>query len=294
MKQTVILIIALLAFSACRYDKKKASENEKPVITVSILPQKYFVEQIAGNFFDINVLVAPGSDPHEYEPTARQMTQLARSEVYFFIGHLGFEKPWLEKISASAPKTLMVSNSMGLDLLEQDCGHEEEDHAHHHGTDPHIWTSPQNVKTISKNICAVLVSLYPGQKEVFESNLNQFLKSIDELDFHIREQLNNSKKEAFLIYHPALGYFARDYYLEQYAIEFEGKTPSPAYMKEIIDFSRGHSIKTIFIQSQFDQSKAEAIARETGSVIVPVDPLAYEWHEEMLTLTSKLKTALNE
>lgn len=288
MKRILITMILAVALFGCG----RKNLSEKPIVTVSILPQKYFVEQIAGDYFDINVLAQSGTDPHEYEPTAKQLVQLANSEVYFYVGHLGFEKTWLERMMEAAPKTKLISNSIGLDLLENRYVNDEDNTFYYHGTDPHVWTSPENVKKICKNIAAELSMLHPDQKDVFDRNTSVFVERIDSLDFAIREQLNDIDNKTFMIYHPALSYFARDYYLDQYVIEYEGKTPSPAHIKNTIDFAKKENIKTVFIQSQFEMSKAEVIAKEIGAEVIVVDPLAYDWMYEMSSLSKKMQEGL--
>lgn len=291
MKNLIVLIVAFIFFVSCGASPKERTTLKKPIVTVSIAPQKYFVEQIAGDYFDVNVILPPGSVPEDFEPTPRQVKKIANSEVYFYIGHLGFEKSWIKKFTDSAKGVKYVSCSHNIDLLRGDI------HDHDHskaekqaqGTDPHIWTSPENVKKISRTIFEVLTNAHPDQKVVFEANLNNFISRIDTLDNAIRTTLNDSLNHSFMVFHPALSYFARDYHLQQHSIEFEGKSPSPAHMKEVVDIARKENLNTIFIQSQFETAKAEAIAKEIGAEIVPIDPLAENWMDEMHSLTAKLK-----
>jgi len=288
-------VILLVFFAACQGKQKPAREEAKPVITVSIPPQKFFVEQIAGDYFRVNILLPPGASPADFEPTPRQVQDLSGSEFYFFIGHLGFEKTWVRKFSDAAPGVSFVSCSQGIDLLRGDEDHlpeENESHNHRHGTDPHIWTSPENVKTIAKTICSALSEKHPDGKEKFEKNRDAFLHTLNQLDNQIRLNLADVSRSVFLIYHPALGYYARDYHLEQFSIEFEGKSPETAQMKTLIDRARKESISTIFIQTQFETDKAKSIAREINAHVVPVNPLAENWLDEMYSLTDKMKKAL--
>lgn len=294
MKKEVFMLLALFMMSACAMGNKKSNESAKPVITVTISPQKFFIEQIAGDFFDINVILPPGSSPEDYEPSPKLVEKVVSSQFYFYIGHLGFEKTWMKKLSETIEGVKFVSSSKGIDLLRGDCDHKH-DHSHHShevGTDPHIWTSPENVKTISRTIFTELSATYPAQQTIFENNLNRFIAQIDTLDNHIRHLFNDSLNNAFMIYHPALGYFARDYHLTQYSIEFEGKSPSTAHMKRMVDTARKENISTIFIQSQFETAKAEAIAKEINAKIVSIDPLAENWLDEMNSLAEKMKQAL--
>jgi zinc transport system substrate-binding protein len=295
--QKGIVTIAILAVMlvGCQSKQKKGQSAQKPMVTVSIIPQKYFVEQIAGDFYDVNVLVPPGASPDSYEPTPKQITMLANSESYIYIGHLGFEKSWLKKIVAAAPGLSLVSSSMGIDLLRGDCEHEQEGESHlAEGTDPHIWNSPENVKKICGTMCGEFVRNHPEKQKDFEANMAVFFEKIDSLDIHLRNELNDCQNHAFMIYHPALAYFARDYHLNQYSIEYEGKEPSPAYMKRMVDLAREKKINTIFIQAQFETAKAEVIAKEIGAKVVVVDPLAPDWMKEMTELGGKLKASLSD
>jgi len=295
MRKFAITILALLALNAYTVEGKKIVEVKKPVISVSILPQKFFVEQIAGNFFDINVILPPGSSAEDYEPTPKQIMDVSNSTIFFYVGHLGFEKSWLNRMAEIAPKVSYISCSKGIDLLRDGCEHDSGEpvpESQTQGTDPHIWTSPENVKIISGTICSQLSATYPGQKKIFENNLNIFKSKIDTLDNFIRQTFNDSIKSSFMIFHPALAYFARDYHLIQHSIEYDGKSPSTAHMKKMVDIARSEKINSVFIQSQFETAKAEAIAKEIGASIIPVDNLAENWLAEMYSLAKKMKLAL--
>jgi len=295
MRKNVSIVLAfMMLLVLCSAMKQQETTKQKPIISVSILPQKYFVEQIAGNFFQVNVILPPGSGPEEFEPTPHQIRNVSNSKFYFYIGHLGFEKSWIKKVAEVSPSVKFVSCSKGLDLLEEEITHagEKASDGNDHGTDPHIWTSPENVKTISKTICTELSSAFPEKKNEFEKNLSEFVSRIDSLDNHVRTLLNDSIIKSFMIFHPALGYFARDYHLNQFSIEFDGKTPSTAHMKRMVDTARKEKIHTIFIQAQFETVKANAIAKEIGAKIVTIDPLGENWLEEMYTITQKMKIAL--
>lgn len=300
MKRKFILIaILILAFGSksCKSKGVGADADEKRVVTVSILPQKYFIDQLAGDYFEVNVMVPPGAGADDYEPTPKQLKSLSQSKAYFYLGHLGFEKSWMKRFTTSAPNVKFIPCNLGLDLLEGDSHHEDNEasghYGHVHGTDPHIWTSPENVKTITRTICNELSKLYPEKKAEFEKNYALFVKRINEMDTKIRIGFENLENRSFMIYHPALGYFARDYFLEQHSIEYEGKSPSTAHMKEMVDLARAEKIKTVFIQSQFESEKAEAIAKEIGAKVVPIDPLAYDWMAETERIAKELEKALS-
>lgn len=289
MRKYYIIAFVFLGLMACNSSKKTDIKN---TITVSIPPQKYFVEQIVGDTYPVNVMLPPGSSPDTYEPTPQQIQELNNSGIYFYVGHLGFEKSWMMKFNQTAKDVEYISCSNGVDLLRGDVDENVTDTEHRHGTDPHIWTSPENVKTISRTICTTLSRKYPDKAPEFEANLHTFISRIDQLDNSIRNVLTDSLNSAFMIFHPALGYYARDYHLEQYSIEFEGKSPNPAHMKKMVDLANEKNIHTIFIQTQFETAKAEAIAQEIGAEVVTIDPLAEDWLAEMYALTKKMEKAL--
>ncbi|MCF8225284.1 MAG: zinc ABC transporter substrate-binding protein [Bacteroidales bacterium] len=287
----MLMIIALL-LPAC---KNKTVENEKPSVAVSILPQEYFVKKIAGDLFQINVMIPPGASPATYEPTPAQLTKLSGTETYLKMGYTGFEMSWMEKISASNGQMKIYNLSEGIDLITEGRVHdngESGDGRHHGGINPHTWLSPVNARIIAKNIHKALSAQYPGHKEEFGINLDHFLREVDSLDRYISSELSSLGSRAFFTYHPSLSYFSRDYGLEQYPLELGGKTPSSAYLKSLIDTGLEKNIGVVFLQMQFDQKNAEVLAREIDAVIVQINPLDSEWFDQMVFITKKLKENL--
>jgi zinc transport system substrate-binding protein len=257
-----------------------------PVVSVSIIPEKYFIEQLAGELVEVNVMIPPGASPATYEPTVSQLGKLDRSKVYFRIGYIGFEKSWMDKISGINPRMKIVDLSEGVEVIMESNG-EQHNHAHQ-GADPHIWMSDINARIIASNIHHELLILFPGEREYLQQRFQGFTLALDSLHLAITKQLEGLENRKFMIYHPALTYYARDFGLEQYSLEIEGKTPSPAHMKQMIDLSKEHHITKILIQNQFDHKNAEVLARETGSAIIQFDPLALQWGEQMRYIAEKL------
>jgi zinc transport system substrate-binding protein len=303
MKKTLLLAIsALIITMGCT----KSTTTSKPVISVSILPQKYFVERITGDKFDINVLLPPGMSPHTFEPAPKTLADLSKSAVYFTIGQLEFEKAWLEKFR-SVNKNLIISDtSKGVNFIEaggcdhhddHKCGrhHEEhnDEHGHdehdHTGIDPHIWMSAKEVMIIAKNILDGIVKIDSENSEFYKSNYDSFIKDLEKLDMQIRTMLSDAVNRKFIIYHPALAYFARDYGFEEISIEIDGKEPSAAQVKNIIDTARAMGIKTVFIQKQFDSRMAESIAKEIGGKVEQLDHLSGDWLNNMIFISRTLQ-----
>lgn len=286
MKNIFLILCIILLTTSCRTG---GDGLEKPVVSVSIIPQQFFIEQLAGDLVQVNVLIPPGASPATYEPTVAQLGKLDRSEIYMRIGYIGFEQGWMDKLSGVNPAMKIVDLSKDVDIILEDSGVEEDHHGHsHHGPDPHIWMSAINARTIALNIHRELLLLFPGEKEYLQARLMQFSNSLDSLHLAITSRLEGMENRQFMIYHPALTYFARDYGLEQLSLETEGKSPSPAHLKELTDLAVQNQIFKILIQSQFDRENAEVLARETGAEIIQFDPLDLHWSEQMYYIAEQL------
>lgn len=278
----LLLAIGFLTFFSCI--KTPQRENR---ITVTVEPQRYFASMLADTLFIIEAIVPPGTSPETYDPSPVQMTGLARSKAYFSIGGIGFEKAWLDKLKANHPQVRFFDNSRGAALIETAPTHTHAGHRHGE-TDPHIWNSPKEVLTIVKNMYAALLEIDPAHTAIYTENYLKLTALIKETDAQIADMLKTSEAKAFVIYHPALGYFARDYGLTQYCIENDGKEPSPGQMKRLVETVKRLHIKTVFVQQEFDRKNAEAVARETGCKIVVINPLSYEWDKEMIRIARTL------
>ena len=288
-KYLFVFSFALLAF-ACGTGSSKGSREGERVLTVTIEPQRYFLDRIVGNAFTINTLVPVGTSPETYEPAPSVMVNMGKSEIYFMVGDLGFERAWSQRLAENNPEVLIVNCSDGVERMEGHEHHHDEGDAHHHhhhdGMDPHVWSSPKAVKLFTRNMLEAVVNADPGNEEIYRENYRQLLGAIERTDSTIQTLLDNAKGRSFIIYHPALGYFARDYGLSQLSIEFEGKNPSPSQIKELVDIARAEKVNTIFVQMGFDKKNAEVIAQEINGEIFVIDPLAYEWDEELIRIAS--------
>lgn len=289
------ILVALSAFYLISCGSLPRNEDAKPVVMVSIVPQKYFVERIADTLVEVHVLVPPGSSPETYEPTPIQLQTLNKSKAYFSLGLLDFERNTLKKLQEQNPKTLFVNHSSELNLIEGHChGHSHSDeHSHDQIFDPHVWSSPTEVKVMVISIRNTLVKLFPEHTSIFSANANAFIADVDSLDKQMKNAFSKLVTRKFFVFHPAFTYLARDYDLEQVSMEEDGKSPSMKYMKTILQQARSEGIKTIFIQKEFDSNIAKTIAHDIGGKVVVIDPLEYDWVTNMQTITMQLQQALN-
>jgi len=263
-------------------------------VFVSILPQKYFVEKIGGDLIDVAVMVEPGASPHTYEPKPQQMVALAKTNIYFAIG-VPFEASWLEKIAATNPNMLIVHTEAGIKKIPMKAQHQqpelEEDH--HSIKDPHVWLSPPLVMILAGNMLQAFVKVDPDHLSVYEKNHDNFIRELVVLDAEIRGAFKGKGKDVeFMVFHPAWGYFAQAYGLQQVPIELEGKQPKAAELQSLIQYAKERGIKVIFAQPQFSWQAAQAIARSLQGQIVFVDPLAADWDRNLRQVASKFEAAL--
>jgi len=257
------------------------------VITVSIPPFAYFVESVAGDDFKVSVMLPTGADHHIWEPLPAQINALAGSEAFIINGQLGFEKAWMGRFREINPDMKILDLSQNIDLIDVQGSEEEEDQNGHEGhlhggPDPHYWMSPVSALVIAEEVKNFLVQLNPGSAQKYEAGLQALKDNIARVDSTLREELSGAQSAKFMIYHPALGYMARDYGLEQISFEDEGKSPSPARMKALIDIARDKGINIIFIQAEYELRNAESLAGETGAALVVINPMNRDWPSAVL------------
>jgi len=279
----------------------------KVPVFVSILPQRYFVEQIGGEHVDVQVMVLPGASPTTYEPKSRQMAAIAKAKIYFSMG-VPFEAVWLEKIVSSNKNLRVVPMDRGIQKLamasfhshdetEQRTGGQTLSHgdgkAEFHGIpDPHVWLSPPLVILQARTILGALQDIDPENGSAYEANFQTFILQVLALDKELRQLLEPYHGQRFMVFHPAWGYFADTYHLEQVPVEIEGKTPKPAQLKALITTARNYRIKVLFLQPQVSAKIAGQVAREIGAQVAWADPLAMDWAQNLRNVAGKFRQAM--
>jgi len=271
-----------MVFFSCN---RQNSDTGTKIITVSIAPFKYFVEEIAGKDFMVNVMVAPGSDPHIYEPYPEQINKLRKSVAYVSNGYLGFEQAWLNRFYETNTTMKKLSLGAKIDLIVPRHLHES---VHIESADPHYWTSPVCAMVIASSVKELLCELNPGERRDYETNFSNLLLKIREVDEKARILFSEVKNKSFMIYHPNLGYLARDYGLTEISVEYEGKEPPPSRLKELIDLAKRNNLKTVFVQQEYDSKNAMEIAHEIGADLKVIDPLSENWLEETINIINSL------
>lgn len=262
------IYIALLIAIVCGGCTSRRPADGEPLY-VSILPLRSLVQGIVGDDFDIEVLVPPGASPETFEPTPRQFVGLNKARMVFNVGLIDFENTLLAKVE---DQEKVVNLSRGIELIAGTCSHGSHGHTHTHGIDPHVWTSPRALQKMAENAYEAIRKAYPDSVK-YETNYRLLQQELKALDERTAARIAASDVEYFIIYHPALTYYARDYGLRQIAIEADGKEPSAKQLTQIIRQAREDGVRRILYQSQFPASAVEVIARDIDAQYVEVDPL---------------------
>lgn len=294
-------------------------QHPKADMMVTIAPLKYIVEQITAGDFTVGVMVPTGASPETFDPTPRQMAEVSDAKMLFSTGLIDFENNLLERIEGDCT---VVDLSHGIDLIEGHSHgkeehhhtdgeyHEGRDHAHeghthgetahteakahshsHHGIDPHIWTSPRELKIMARNAYEAIIAHYPDSIH-YTTAYNALAERFESLDKECRAMCESSSSRAFAIYHPALSYYARAYGIEQIAIEADGKEPSARQIAQIIDKARTTGVRTLLYQTEFPRSVVDIVAKDMGVEPTEINPLA-ENPVEFIENVTRLITGKN-
>lgn len=259
----------------------------KPILAVSIPMQEEFIQKIAGMEYEIISLVEKGVNPHDFEPKFSSIKKVNEAIAYFSIG-IEFEDSWLKRFKQQNPQMQIFPSNAGIDFINfAQNTHHHENHIHDDG-DKHIWLSTSNAKQIATNLYKALSTLNP-QKD-YSKAYEALIIEINNTDKIIKENLKNLPKgQKFVVFHPMLGYFAKDYNLEEISIEVEGKSPKMKEMMKVINTIKKENLKIIFAQPEFSTKAAEFIAQESGAKLGYFSPLQTPWAENLIDFSKTLK-----
>jgi zinc transport system substrate-binding protein len=290
---SAIIFLSTIILSCTESDHKLP--GSRPVIAVSIMPQKYFLEKIAGNRVTAFVLAADGQNPHSYEPTPAQMTLLARARAWVLAG-IDFETSIRQKISLRYPSLMIVDGTSGVRFrhLEKRHDGEQAGRAHESDIDRHTWLGREPAKIMAGHIRDMLVSIDPEGKPVYDANYDKFTAEIDRLFNEMKEILKPHAGKKVFVFHPAFGYFLDEFGIEQVAVETGGREPSAKAIASLIARAKKEKPLAIFVQAQFPVNAAETVARSVGAEVVSLDPLAPEWSANIKRMGTSIEKSLNK
>jgi len=288
----VFLLIMFLILTGCTSQQKEASVAEDKVLNIActIPPEEEFIRAIGGDRVNVTLMVPPGASPHTFEPTPSQITALESADLYIALGSgIEFENRWLSKIKKMYPDLKIINGSERIMLLPNTPHHHEEEENDHHEeeaeeegpTDPHVWLSPKNAAVIVNATCDALSDLKPELKEEFSHNRDIYLDELGALDTSIRKSLDNIPSRTILVYHPAFGYFCRDYNLTQLSIEENGHEPTGKGIGEVISDAKAANITLVFSEPESSQQGAVTLAKEINGTVVMISPLSGDYLKNM-------------
>lgn len=284
------------AISGCRPAQSGDEPSEIPTLTVSIPPLEYFAEAIGGDSVEVNTLLPAGADPETFEPGINVMRSLATSGALATTGTLRFEEALVSNLRTNNPSLRTFPMSDGIELIygTHEHHHHEDGHAHENGKeepDPHTWSSVKNARIIASNMLAALTEIAPAHKDYYTSRYNALLQHLDSLDTSFATRIHNAGISSFLIWHPSLSYFARDYGLRQIAFNVENKETSPLQLQASLRQAAGNAPSAFFIPEGTD-SQAASVAAETGLSPVPVNLMSADWERSLRIVADALSDNL--
>ena len=275
MSRLLLALVALTLLGCAAPGHHHDHDDGRPLVLVTVPPQAHVVERVAGDTVRVEALLSGGSDPHHHEPGFDELHAVNEAALWVKVGHpdFSFERAWVDRLVADAPELVVVDGSGGLKLLPGDA---------------HVWLSPANAVELAESVAEALAEMLPEEAETFRANARAFEEQTLALDAELSATLAPAKGKWFLVVHPAWGYVAERYGLEQVAIERDGREPDPKTLAEIVERAREANLEVIFVEPQFHAAAAEAVAEEIGARLVVIDPLARDWDANLRRVAAEL------
>lgn len=255
-------------------------------VAVSLAPIKTLVEQLGGDQVQVTTLIKPGANPHHFHPSPQQISEIAQADVYVSAA-IPFETIWLPRIQATHPNMQVIAAPVCVDATM-----DHDHHAEHTDIDPHFWTDPLQMRAYARTISNTLARLKPGQADTFQHRYAQVAAQLTKLDQNIRQLIAPLENRQFMVWHPAWGHFAAAYGLTQIAIQAAEKQPGAKTLVRLIEQAKTDNIQAILIQPQVQKRLATRIAQDMAMTIIPADPLAADYADNLRELAKQLVQAL--
>jgi len=298
----LILLLLLVVVCVGLPADAQIKSSGRITVFVSILPVAYFVERVGGPNVDVHVLVAPGQDPHTFDPTPKLLAKLSGAQVLFRMG-FPFEKTVVKKIGSIFKNLEIVDLQQGIKLralTETEVEAEKAEHAEGHGhshpageMDQHTWLDPQLAKIQARTIAETLIRIDPDRQGQYEKNLKSFQTDLGAVHQQLAKALARVKGKSFYVFHPAYGYFGDAYGLKQIPVQIGGKEPTAKQLVRLIELAKEDGVKVIFVQPQFSKRSADALAEAIGGAVVPLDDLAADYLKNLQDMAAKVENALS-
>ncbi len=276
MKKYIILLFALIitfGFVGCGKEVKNDNKDltntpnaDKVKVSVTFNALKEFVEAVGKDRVEISTIIPNGTEPHDFEPKARDLVKLSKADVFVYNG-LGMEV-WVEQaIKAANNKNLVVVEaSKGSDMIENKEAEEIDEHGKY---DPHLWIGLKGAMFEIKNIKDALVQVDPTNKDFYETNYKDYSQQLEQLYKEYSDKFKSISKKSFVTGHAAFGYLCRDFGLEQNSVEdvFAEGEPSAQQLTELVSYCKANNVTTIFAEEMASSDVSQTLANEVGAKV---------------------------
>lgn len=308
------LLLILFIVAGCGTNENSGEkESEKIIVYTTVFPLEDFTKKIGGDYVEVKSIYPPGVDEHTYEPSQKTIIDLAKSDIFFYIG-FGLEA-FVNKVEPilddEGVTTVAIGESIELDLgqiEEEDDHHDEEaeDEHHHHDINPHLWLDPLYSKQMAETILQYLVETSPEHKDYFEKNYQTLAEQFDLLHEEMLEVATNSKIKSFVVSHAAYDYWELRYGLEQLSISGISTTEEPSQKKllSIIKDIKEKNLNYVLMEQNVNSKLVEVVQKEANIKVLPIHNLAIlteddlkdnkDYFSIMRDNIEVLKTVLNE
>ncbi|MDE7385825.1 MAG: zinc ABC transporter substrate-binding protein [Muribaculaceae bacterium] len=280
----LLLAVTLLAATGCG-SRPDTEADGRRTVTVSIPPQAWLLKAIAGDSVKVNTLMSAGTNPETFEPGVNTIRNASTSDLLMLSGNLGFESTLARRIAANNPDVKVVDTSAGIDPIYGTHSHGNHTHT---VADPHTWTSVRNARVIASNMLASLIDIDPARADYYSERAARLDAHLDSLDVAVAGRLDSLNVRSFMVWHPSLSYFARDYGLEQISLGAEGRETTIRGAQAVIDRASQRGTTVLFVQADFDSDRARSLVSETGATLITINPLDPDWEAQINIITDAL------
>lgn len=264
----VILLSAFCGGCHSNYDNKADNATSVPVVTVSIPPQEFLLRAIVGDDLEVNTMLPPGVDAEAYEPSVQTMCKLENSMAYAMVGTLPFEEDVAPKLKNMYPG-LRISDARNLLFIiseeESHHLHEQEGehhHCHDHGEDPHVWTTPRNLKALADDLLAVAIQINPEKAQTYKKRHKALVARIDALQRRMASNLMPLSGRKVVVWHPSLAYLAHDFNFAQLPVQQGHKEPSPRQMAYAVEEANRGNAAALVVETEHSPRLAITLNRD--------------------------------
>lgn len=282
---SIVLTMLVVVLTGCGQGATKKESNKLQVIT-TFYPVYEFTKAVAGDKADITMLMPAGTEPHDYEPSAKDISKIARSDIFIYSSNN--METWVKSLKSSIDEkqTQILNSSHSIKMIDEneelkseeaELANKEEESSFSSTSnyDPHIWLNPENAKKMVKNISNELIQQDPKNEKYYVKRTNAYLKKLTELNQEYKTTFKNAKNKTFVTQHAAFAYLAKQYGLTQVAVAgiSSDEEPSPRRLAELQTYIKKYHVDTIFTESNDSSKIANMLAKETNIKVKGLNPI---------------------